>query len=54
MRRATECLLVVSGVLVCLYGLFAVLYEGDAAATYTADLGGPQSVRQTGVGEDRL
>ena len=35
MRRAAECLLLVSGVLVCLYGLFAVVYEGDAAGSDT-------------------
>ena len=35
MRRAAECLLLVSGVLVCLYGLFAVVYEGDASGSDT-------------------
>ena len=35
MRRAAECLLLVSGVLVCMYGLFAVLYEGDSAGSDT-------------------
>ena len=35
MRRAAECLLLVSGVLVCIYGLFAVLYEGDSAGSDT-------------------
>ena len=35
MRRAAECLLLVSGVLVCMYGLFAVLYEGDAGGSET-------------------
>jgi hypothetical protein len=41
MRRAGELLLLVGGVLVCLYGLFAVLYEGDAGGgdTYVTAAG---------------
>lgn len=34
-RRTAELLLLVGGVLVCLYGLFAILYQGDAAGDDT-------------------
>ena len=35
MRRAVELVLLASGVLLLLYGLFAVLYGGDAAGADT-------------------
>ena len=50
MRRAAELLLLVGGVLVCLYGLLAILYEGDAGGADTTVSVGHRAIDSDLVG----